>query len=49
MNVVVTNLISLQQTVSTEVNLLIRNSVEIDNKDYTNIDNMRQSGNKFSR
>ena len=28
---------------------LIRNSVEIDNKDHTNIENMRKSGYKFSR
>ena len=47
--IVVTKLISLHQTVSTEATLLIRNSVEIDNKDHTNIENMRQSGNKFSR
>ena len=42
-------LISLHQTVSTEANLLIRNSVEIDNKDHTNIEKTRQSGNNFSR
>ena len=47
--IVVTKLISLHQTVSTEATLLIRNSVEIDNKGHTNIENMRQSGNKFSR
>ena len=46
---VVTKLISLHQTVSTEATLLIRNSVEIDNKGHTNIENMRQNGNKFSR
>ena len=45
----VTKLISLHQTVSTEATLLIRNSVEIDNKGHTDIENMRQSGNKFSR
>ena len=47
--IVVTKLISLHQTVSTEATLLIRNSVEIDNKGHTNIENMRQSGNRFSR
>ena len=46
--IVVTKLISLHQTVSTEATLLIRNSVEIDNKGHTNIENMRQSGNKFN-
>ena len=46
---VVTKLISLHQPVSTEATLLIRNSVEIDNKGYTKIENMRESGNKFSR
>ena len=45
----VTKLISLHQTVSTEATLLIRKSVEIDNKGHTDIENMRQSGNKFSR
>ena len=44
MNIVISN-----QTVSTEVTLLIRNSVEIDKKGHTNIENMRQSGNRFSR
>ena len=39
--IVVTKLISLHQTVSTEATLLIRNSDEIDNKGYTNIENMR--------
>ena len=43
---VVTKFISLHQTVSTEVTL-IRNSVEIDKKDHTNIENMRQSGNRL--
>ena len=44
MNIVISN-----QTVSTGVTLLIRNSVEIDKKGHTNIENMRQSGNRFSR
>ena len=48
-NIVVTRLISLHQTVSTEATLLIRNLVEIDNNDHTNIENMTQIGNKFSR
>ena len=39
--IVVTKLISLHQTVSTEATLLIRNSDDIDNKGYTNIENMR--------
>ena len=39
--IVATKLISLHQTVSTEATLLIRNSVEIDNKDHINIENMR--------
>ena len=39
----------IHQTVSTEPSLLIINSVEIDNKGHTDIENMRQSGNKFSR
>ena len=43
-----TKLISLHQNVSTEATLLIRNSVEIDNK-AIQAENMRQSGNKFSR
>ena len=47
--IVVTKLISLHQTVSTEATSLIRNSVEIDNKGHTDIENMRQSGNIFSR
>ena len=34
MNIAVTKFISLHQTVSTEVALLIRNSVEIDNKSH---------------
>ena len=38
----------IHQTVSTEASLLIRNSVEINNTGHTNIENMRQSGNKFS-
>ena len=45
----VTKLISLHQAVSTEVTLLIRNLVEIDNKDHTNIESVRQSGHKLSR
>ena len=44
-----TKLISLQKTVSIEATLLIRNSVEIDNKGHTNIENVRLSGNRFSR
>ena len=40
---------SLHQTVSTEATLPIGNSVEIDNKGHTNIENVRQNGNKFSR
>ena len=44
-----TKLIPLHQTVSIEATLLIRNSVKIDNKDHTNIGNMRQSRNIFSR
>ena len=43
---VVTKFISLHQTVSTEVTL-IRNSVEIDKKGHTIIENMRQSGNSL--
>ena len=39
--IVVTKLIPLHQTVSTEATLLIRNSDDIDNKGYTNIENMR--------
>ena len=40
---------SLHQKVSTEATLLNRNSVEIDNKGHTDIENMRKSRNKFSR
>ena len=46
---IVTKLISFDQIVSTEATLLIKNSVEIDNKSHTNIENMRQSGHEFSR
>ena len=45
----VTKLIFLHQTVSTEMTKLIRNSVESDNKGEAQTENMRQSGNKFSR
>ena len=44
---VVTKLISLHQIVSKEATLLLRNSAEIDSKGHTNIENMRQSGNKI--
>ena len=46
-NVVVTKLISLHQTVSIEATLLIRNLAETDGKGHTNIENMRQSENKI--
>ena len=46
-NIVVTSLISLHQKVSTEANLLLRNSAKIDGKGHINIENMRQSGNKI--
>ena len=49
MNIVISRFIFLNQTVLTEVTLLTRNSVEIDKKGHTNIENMRQSGNRFSR
>ena len=42
--VIVYKFISLPETVSAEVTL-IRNSVEIDKKSHTIIENMRQSGN----
>ena len=32
--------------VSTEATLLLRNSAEVEGKGHTNIENMRQSGNK---
>ena len=41
-----TKFISLHQTLSTELSL-IRNSVEIDKKGHTIIENMRQSGNSL--
>ena len=44
--IVVTKFISLHQTVSTELTL-IRNSVKIDKKGSTIIENMRQSGNSL--
>ena len=44
--IAVIKFISLPETVSTEVTL-IRNSVEIDKKDHTIIENMRQSGNSL--
>ena len=34
---------SLHQTTSTEITLLIRNLAEIDGKGHTNIENMRES------
>ena len=37
----------LHQTVSTEAILLLRNSAGIDGKGHTNIENMRQSGNRI--
>ena len=46
-NLVVTKLISLHQKVSTEATLLLRNSAEIDSKGHTNIENMKQNGNKI--
>ena len=46
-NSAATKLISLHQTVSTEASPLLRNSVEIDNKSRTNIENIRQSKNKI--
>ena len=46
-NIVVTKLISLHQTVSTKATLLLSNSTEIDGKGHTNIENVKQNGNKI--
>ena len=49
-NLVVTKLISLHQTVSqTEATLLLRNSAEIDVKGHTNIENRDKVEIKFGR